>query len=312
MFGHRYFGARYLGARFFGDGGAVSADGAFAGTRYFGPRYFGTRYFSPGPAGVATGPVITSVTALSGTELSVAWTGTATEYRLNGGTATALPDGTSPDTISGLTPNTEYTVQLRDGAGDWSTGVAEYTDNTGTGGGEIPILVTTGRADEADSALGLLPRKTRAAALAVETDSSLALTLTNLGPGMSVGMATESDSALRLALVKRMPAAMSAETDTALQRTLRRALQAALASETDTALPLVPRKSRATGLAVETDAALALLWRSFRVETATETDTALALSFLSSALTLSTFHRYDVPGELLGYAVPGNTYTIEV
>ena len=87
-------------------------------------------------ASVATTPTITSVTAVSGTELSVAWTGTATQYRLNGGTATALPDGTSPDTISGLTDNTYYLVELRDGAGAWSTGVSEWTDNTGSGGGE--------------------------------------------------------------------------------------------------------------------------------------------------------------------------------
>ena len=97
--------------------------------------FAGQRYGTLSGKGSATVPTITSVTAVSGTELSVAWTGTATEYRLNGGTATALPDGTSPDTISGLTPNTFYTVELRDGAGAWSTGVGEWTDNTGGGGG---------------------------------------------------------------------------------------------------------------------------------------------------------------------------------
>jgi hypothetical protein len=88
------------------------------------------------PTGAGAAPTITSVTALSGVALSVAWTGTATEYRLNGGTATALPDGTSPDTITGLTPNTEYTFELRNGAGSWSDPFSGTTDNTGEGGGE--------------------------------------------------------------------------------------------------------------------------------------------------------------------------------
>ena len=101
----------------------------------------GKRYGSfAGRAGVSI-PTITSVTAVSGTELAVAWTGTATEYRLNGGTATALPDGTSPDTISGLTDNTYYLVELRDGAGAWSTGVGEWTDNTGGGGGSLAVTL---------------------------------------------------------------------------------------------------------------------------------------------------------------------------
>ncbi len=73
------------------------------------------------------------------TSIVVTWTGgTATHYRINGGTATAMPDGTSPDTITGLTANTEYNspgLELSaDGGSTWSTPVAFGTDNAGSGG----------------------------------------------------------------------------------------------------------------------------------------------------------------------------------
>ncbi len=86
--------------------------------------------------GAATGPVITSLTALSGTELLLAWSGSADEFRKNGGTAETLADTVSPATLSGLTPNTEYTIELRYLGGAWSDPVSEWTDNTGSGGGE--------------------------------------------------------------------------------------------------------------------------------------------------------------------------------
>lgn len=86
-------------------------------------------------------PVITGITS-GETSINVAWTGTATHYRINGGTATALPDGTSPDTITGLTANTEYDAPgLELGAsssGPWSDPVAFGTTNPGSGGGGIP------------------------------------------------------------------------------------------------------------------------------------------------------------------------------
>jgi hypothetical protein len=84
-------------------------------------------------------PVITSVTGVSGTEIAVAWTGAATQYRLDGGTPTALPDGTTPDTIGGLTAATEYTVELRNGSGDWSDPMSGSTDTLGEGGGSVPV-----------------------------------------------------------------------------------------------------------------------------------------------------------------------------
>jgi len=107
-----------------------------------------------GATGAGAAPTITSVTAVSGVALAVAWTGTATQYRLNGGAATALPDGTSPDTISGLTPYTTYAVELRDGTGAWSAAVTGYTDNTGEGGGELGASGGAGSAVSIASAGG--------------------------------------------------------------------------------------------------------------------------------------------------------------
>jgi hypothetical protein len=73
------------------------------------------------------------------TSAEVSWSGLADEYRIDGGTATALPDGVSPDTITGLTANTEYNapgLQLRYLGGAWSTAVPFGTTNPGEGGGE--------------------------------------------------------------------------------------------------------------------------------------------------------------------------------
>ena len=83
----------------------------------------------------ATAPVITAVDPVSGTELQVTWTGTASRYRLDGGTPVTLTDTVSPATISGLSPNTLYAVELDNGDGNWSNSVSEWTDNTGGGGG---------------------------------------------------------------------------------------------------------------------------------------------------------------------------------
>jgi hypothetical protein len=87
-----------------------------------------------------TAPAITSITPAA-TSAAVAWTGTATHYRINGGGALAMPDGTSPDTITGLTVNTEYSapgLQLSgDGGATWSAAVTFGTLNPGAGGGAI-------------------------------------------------------------------------------------------------------------------------------------------------------------------------------
>jgi hypothetical protein len=105
--------------------------------------------------GGAAVPTIISLTATA-TTATVSWVGAATQYRIDEGSATALPDGTSPDTITGLTANTEYSapgLQLRDGpSGVWSTAFAFGTENDGSGGGEIELNV--GVAVAASGAVG--------------------------------------------------------------------------------------------------------------------------------------------------------------
>jgi hypothetical protein len=62
----------------------------------------------------------------------LSWSGLADEYRINGSAAAALPDGTSPDTITGLTTNTEYKTpgsQLRYLGGPWSAALQFGTTN---------------------------------------------------------------------------------------------------------------------------------------------------------------------------------------
>lgn len=84
-------------------------------------------------------PEITALTPAD-TSVAVQWSGLADQYRIDGGTATALPDGTSPDIITGLTVNTEYNapgLQLRYLSGDWSAAVPFGTTNPGSGEGEI-------------------------------------------------------------------------------------------------------------------------------------------------------------------------------
>lgn len=67
---------------------------------------------------------------------------TGYEYRLNSGTATAI--GASPATISGLTPSTAYTLQIRatnaTGAGAWSAVTNFTTSASASGDTTVPTL----------------------------------------------------------------------------------------------------------------------------------------------------------------------------
>lgn len=90
-------------------------------------------------------PLIESITP-NATSAAVVWDRLADEYRINNGTATALPDGTSPDTITGLTVNTEYNApgsQLRFEEGEWSAAVAFGTLNPASGEAEAEALLAS-------------------------------------------------------------------------------------------------------------------------------------------------------------------------
>lgn len=88
---------------------------------------------------VSADPVVVDVSAAE-TSAIVTYTGTATQYRLNGGAAVSID--ASPATITGLTVNTEYSIELRNGSDPWSAPYAFGTENPGSGGGEIPSAAT--------------------------------------------------------------------------------------------------------------------------------------------------------------------------
>ena len=84
--------------------------------------------------GTGTSPVVTNITA-GDTTAVVTYAGTATHYRLNGGSSVAI--GASPHTITGMTANTEYTIELTGDGSTWGASTAFGTDNSANGSGEI-------------------------------------------------------------------------------------------------------------------------------------------------------------------------------
>lgn len=89
-----------------------------------------------GDAGAGSSdPVIVDVTATDTTAV-VTYTGTATHYRLDGGASVAI--GASPHTITGLTTDAEYGVEITADEVTWTAVYPFGTDNSGDGGGGIP------------------------------------------------------------------------------------------------------------------------------------------------------------------------------
>lgn len=106
------------------------------------------------------------------------------------------------------------------------------------------------------------------------------------GGGGTVGLATETDTALGLAGVQIRGAGLAAETDTALALAGVSVRSAGLASETDSAFALAAKQITATGLAIESDTAFALAAGTPNgVGLAEETDTAFALAAKQIAAT---------------------------
>jgi hypothetical protein len=116
--------------------------------------------------------------------------------------------------------------------------------------------MTTREADVMVSLLRIADVAALAVGVATETDSALALALRKR---LALSSAIETDSALALALRKRLAVALAGETDAALALTLRKRLLVVPINENDSALVLSLRKRLTVGLAVETDEALALV-----------------------------------------------------
>ena len=100
------------------------------------------------------------------------------------------------------------------------------------------------------------------------------------GQTITVGLATESDSAFAAGVARTLAAGLATETDTGLAATVARTLAAGQALETDSAFPAGVARTLAAGLATETDTALAAaVARALGVGQALETDSAFAVTF---------------------------------
>lgn len=108
---------------------------------------FGLVTGQPSGASAPTGTVTIGSVTPTANSVSVPYgysgsDATGYEYRLNSGTATAI--GASPATISGLTPSTAYTLQIRatnaTGAGAWSAVTNFSTSASGSSDSTAPTL----------------------------------------------------------------------------------------------------------------------------------------------------------------------------
>lgn len=104
------------------------------------------------------------------------------------------------------------------------------------------------------------------------------------GQTVTVGLATESDSALGVGASKTQPVSQPAETDAALALTALKTVNLGLATEAEIAQAASSSKTLAVGLPTETDQALALTAaKALSVGLVTESDVALALTVAKAA-----------------------------
>lgn len=113
--------------------------------------------------------------------------------------------------------------------------------------------------------------------LATETDSAFAATGLKT---RSIGLATSNESALAASLFKTLTVGLATEADSALAATHTRTIPIGLATETDSALALVLAKTISVGLATSNESALPVtINRTLAVGLALETDSALAATW---------------------------------
>lgn len=133
---------------------------------------------------------------IKGTSATINYSGaevapTRWQYRLNGGTPIAL-DGTSPDTITGLTPGTDYTVEVAYGdATSWS--------NWGKATFSTPVVVTYRSAVLADAPDYYFPLDDAAGSASIRNLGALPITSTSfIGTGLTLGGPSLGDGATSL------------------------------------------------------------------------------------------------------------------
>lgn len=272
------------------------APDAWAGTAWdetepsFGQAWFETAW-APGAWGAAAWarsgattppgvPLSLATAATSGTTATTTWVsggGTATGYQVQ---IAPVSTGVYADAVgtqgafsfahTGLPPYTPHTTRVRalgTPNSDWAISAVWWTDNTGSGGGELATALAP--AVESDAAVNLL--LATALQVAEETDRAFNRLLVNL-----LQLAVESDQAVPLNLVGELQA--GEQTDRAFNLPL--VLQVQPAFETDSAVPLLV--SVMLQPAVEADQAESLLLLTpGTLQVAEETDQAVGLVLIS-------------------------------
>lgn len=120
--------------------------------------------------------------------------------------------------------------------------------------------------------------------LGTETDTALAIVQSK---ALTVGLPSEIDSAVAISAAKAATLGLSAETDSALAVAASKAATLGRATEADAALAVLASKAVALGLPTETDTARALtLAKTITLGVATETDSALPLVATRGAASL--------------------------
>lgn len=191
---------------------------------------------------------------------------------------TAGAPGNTTATQSNTRAYCWITLALKNGSTGGTAIDVGRADETDTAQGLILVQQRTlGRAEESDTALGLSAVQQRAVGRADEADTALGLAVSQ---ARSIGLTEEIDTAFGLDLVQVRAVGRADETDFALGLSQGgTAISVGLASETDTALGLELVQYRGVGTAIETDAAFGLVGSQVRsVGGAEEIDASLGLS----------------------------------
>lgn len=180
---------------------------------------------------------------------------------------------------AGNTPDSDGTANFSSWTNANLANVTEQIDNTTAQGGGGALGVATGELATAGASGTMSVTLANAAVKAM-----FCVELKGAPITVSMGQASETDSALAAGVKKSVSAGQPSETDSALATGKKKSVSAGQASETDSALATGSSKQLATGQASEADSALATTIRKdVTVGQASETDTALAATVEKSA-----------------------------